>query len=98
MNIIVVGGGAGGLELVVSLGRIYKRHQEINVILVDQSLTHVWKPLMHEVASGNLNNIYDKMGYLDIACKNHFHFELGQLKKINRQNKTIVLHSHNYYC
>lgn len=93
MNIIVVGGGAGGLELVVSLGRNYKRNQEINITLVDQSLTHVWKPLMHEVASGNLNNLYDKMGYLDIASKNHFHFELGQLKNIDRHNKTIFLHN-----
>lgn len=93
MNIVVVGGGAGGLELVVSLSSVYKRHQEVKITLVDQSLTHVWKPLFHEVASGSLNNVYDKMSYLAIADKNHFHFELGRLKSIDRHNKTILIHN-----
>ena len=91
MNIVIVGGGAGGLELVVALGRIYKHHDDINIILVDQSLTHVWKPLLHEVATGRLNNVYDKMGYLALAKKNYFQFELGRLKKIDRQNKSILI-------
>ncbi len=95
MNIIVVGGGAGGLELVVSLGRAYHNRNEVQITLVDQSLTHVWKPLFHEVASGSLNNVYDKMGYLAIAKKNQFHFELGQLKQIDRKNKTILIHNPN---
>lgn len=93
MNIVVVGGGAGGLELVVSLGRAYSRKDKIQITLVDHSLTHVWKPLLHEVAGGSLNNIYDKMSYLTIAKKNHFHFELGDLKKIDRLNKTILIHN-----
>ncbi|WP_172653454.1 NAD(P)/FAD-dependent oxidoreductase [Legionella fallonii] len=95
MNIIVVGGGAGGLELVVSLGRAYRNRKDIKITLVDQSLTHVWKPLFHEVASGSLNNVYDKMGYLAIAKKNQFHFELGQLRQIDRKNKTILIHNPN---
>lgn len=95
LNIIVVGGGAGGLELVVSLGHVYRNRSEIQITLVDQSLTHVWKPLFHEVASGSLNNVYDKMGYLAIAKKNQFHFELGQLKQIDRKNKTILIHNPN---
>jgi NADH dehydrogenase len=93
LNIVVVGGGAGGLELVVSLGRAYRRNDSIHITLVDHSLTHVWKPLFHEVAGGSLNNIYDKMSYLTIAKKNHFHFELGDLKQIDRVNKTILIHN-----
>ncbi|RUR18548.1 NAD(P)/FAD-dependent oxidoreductase [Legionella sp. km535] len=91
MNIVVVGGGAGGLELVVSLARAYRHNPDVHLTLVDQSLTHVWKPLFHEVASGSLNNIYDKMSYLAIAKKNKFHFELGQLIKIDRVNKTLLI-------
>jgi NADH dehydrogenase len=91
VNIVIVGGGAGGLELVIALGRLYKRRKDITVTLVDQSLAHVWKPLLHEVASGSLNNIYDKMSYLALAKKNHFHFELGQLKTIDRTNRTLLI-------
>lgn len=93
LNIVVVGGGAGGLELVVSLARAYSRKPDVHITLVDQSLTHVWKPLFHEVASGSLNNIYDKMSYLAIAKKNNFHFEPGRLQEIDRKNKTILIHN-----
>ena len=47
-NIIIVGGGAGGLELAVKLGRRYKNIAR-KVILVDKNRTHIWKPLLHEV-------------------------------------------------
>ena len=44
-QIIIVGGGAGGLELGAKYGR--KRH---DIILVERNRTHIWKPLLHEVA------------------------------------------------
>ena len=45
-QIVVVGGGAGGLELVRRLGR-----KDFDIILVERNHTHVWKPLLHEVAA-----------------------------------------------
>ena len=50
-KIVVVGGGAGGLELVTHLSHKLGRKGEAEVILVDRSQTHVWKPLLHEVAA-----------------------------------------------
>jgi len=54
-RLVVVGGGAGGLELVVRLARKYKRRPNISVTLVDRNPTHIWKPLLHEIATGSLN-------------------------------------------
>ena len=54
-HIVVVGGGAGGLELVTSLGNKLGRKRRARITLVDAGLTHVWKPLLHEVASGSLD-------------------------------------------
>jgi NADH dehydrogenase FAD-containing subunit len=54
-NIVIVGGGAGGLELATRLGRAYRRDQEINVTLVDKNRTHIWKPKLHEIASGSMD-------------------------------------------
>jgi NADH:ubiquinone reductase (H+-translocating) len=49
LRIVVVGGGAAGLELVTRLGDRLGRAQ---VRLVEPARTHLWKPLLHEVAAG----------------------------------------------
>ena len=51
-RIIVVGGGAGGLELVTRLGDKLGRRKLADVTLNDKSRTHLWKPLLHQVAAG----------------------------------------------
>jgi NADH dehydrogenase len=53
-QIVIVGGGAGGLELARRLGARYGR-QAHDIILVDRNRTHIWKPLLHEVAAGSLD-------------------------------------------
>ena len=50
-SIVIVGGGAGGLELAVGLARKYRKNKAFNVVLVDKEKTHIWKPHLHEVAA-----------------------------------------------
>ncbi len=89
-SIVIVGGGAGGLELAVKLGRYYRKAQT-SVVLVDKSRTHVWKPLLHEVAAGSLDANIDGVDYLAISQKNGFQFQLGELVGIDREEKKIAL-------
>lgn len=93
MHIVIVGGGAGGFELAVALSKNHAGDDQLHVTLIDQTLSHIWKPLLHDVASGTLNNIYDEISYLDIAQKRGFHFQLGKLTQIDRKNKKIVIHN-----
>ncbi|MDX1398264.1 MAG: FAD-dependent oxidoreductase, partial [Oceanospirillum sp.] len=51
-QIVIIGGGAGGLELATQLGRRFGRKGKANITLVDKNRTHIWKPLLHEVATG----------------------------------------------
>ena len=90
-RIIVVGGGAGGLELVTSLGRRFKKRDNTEVMLVDQNYAHIWKPLLHEVAAGTLNSNDDELSYLAQGHWNHFEFRLGKLSGLNRSEKTITI-------
>ena len=62
-HIVVVGGGAGGLELVTRLGNSLGRKGKARITLVDAGLTHVWKPLLHEVASGSLDASANEINY-----------------------------------
>lgn len=90
-RIVVVGGGAGGLELATRLGHRYARDSSVNITLVDRSYSHLWKPLLHEVAAGTLNSNTDELSYLAQAHWHHFEFRLGALLALDRAAKTITI-------
>ncbi|OXY82378.1 NAD(P)/FAD-dependent oxidoreductase [Oceanimonas doudoroffii] len=90
-RIIVVGGGAGGLELATKLGRQLGRKGKAEVILVDRNRTHLWKPLLHEVATGAMDTGIDGLSYRSQAHNHGFSFHLGTLIDIDRDNKQIKL-------
>ncbi|HLF23531.1 MAG TPA: NAD(P)/FAD-dependent oxidoreductase, partial [Burkholderiales bacterium] len=92
-RIAIVGGGAGGLELASRLGRKLGRRRRAHVSLVDSSLTHLWKPLLHEVAAGTLNSYEDALEYLAQASWRGFQFQLGRFEGLDRRNKLIHLGS-----
>ncbi len=89
-QIVVVGGGAGGLELVSRLGKKLGR-KRFDVVLVDKNPTHIWKPLLHEVAAGSLDANLDEVGYRAHAHRNGFRFFLGTMQSVNREQGEIVL-------
>ncbi|MDV3504483.1 NAD(P)/FAD-dependent oxidoreductase [Marinobacter sp. M-5] len=90
-HIVVVGGGAGGLELVTSLGNRLGRKKRARITLVDSGLTHVWKPLLHEVASGSLDANANEINYRAHARKHHYEFQLGRMTGLDRQTKHLVI-------
>jgi NADH dehydrogenase len=89
-RIVVVGGGAGGLELVTRLARGLGRHG-CEIILVDSNLTHIWKPLLHEVAAGALDANLDEVGYGSHAFRWGYRFVEGALESIDRDTREIVI-------
>lgn len=93
MNIVVVGGGAGGLELATQLGRKFGKRDKAKITLVDRNDTHLWKPLLHEVASGSLDMGVDSLSYRAHAYNHGFKFKLGSLQSVDRDVKTITLAS-----
>lgn len=90
-RIVIVGGGAGGLELATQLGQRIGRKKRIQITLVDANLTHIWKPLLHEIAAGTLNPSNEEVNYFAHAKKNHYKFQLGYLQSVDRDRKEIVL-------
>ncbi|MDC9725651.1 MAG: NAD(P)/FAD-dependent oxidoreductase [Gammaproteobacteria bacterium] len=88
-KIVVVGGGAGGLELVTKLGRKLGKKGKAEVTLVDSTHTHIWKPLLHEVAAGTLDSHEDEIEYLGQAMCSGFRFRLGRMDDLDRANKKI---------
>ena len=90
-QIVIVGGGAGGLELATQLGERFGRRKNVKIVLVDQNLTHIWKPLLHEIAAGSLNPHEEQTNYFAHAEKHNFEFVLGTLIEVNKDQKQITL-------
>jgi NADH dehydrogenase len=90
-RIVVVGGGAGGLELATRLGDIAGRRGRAHVTLADRSRTHLWKPLLHEVAAGSMDMHQHQLDYLAQARWHHFTFALGTLAALDRKARRITL-------
>ena len=94
-RIVVVGGGAGGLELVIKLARKFRNNNAVDITLVDCNPTHIWKPLLHEIATGSLNSNHDETSYLMLARKYRFSFVLGRVDQIDVENKLLHLEAIN---
>lgn len=90
-HIVIVGGGAGGLVLASLLGRKLAKKKKAKITLVDEQLTHIWKPLLHEIAAGSLNPYEDELNYFAQGKQNHFSFQPGRMIGLNRSKKTILL-------
>ncbi len=90
-RIVIVGGGAGGLELATRLGRILGKRGKARITLIDANLTHIWKPLLHEVAAGSLNSSADELNYVAQAKWNHFEFQMGRMSGLERERKCVHL-------
>jgi NADH:ubiquinone reductase (H+-translocating) len=90
-HIVIVGGGAGGLVLATKLGDRLGRRGEARITLVDCALTHIWKPLLHEVAAGTLRVDTDGLDYFAHARAHHFAFELGEMRGLDRARRELIL-------
>lgn len=88
-RIVIAGGGAGGLELATRLGDRLGRRGRAQVTLVDRSRTHLWKPLLHEVAAGSMDVDQHMLDYLAQARWHHFRFQLGAMQGLDRERRVL---------
>jgi NADH dehydrogenase len=94
-RIVIVGGGAGGLELATKLGDRYASRQsggkKVSVTLIDRNRTHIWKPKLHEIAAGSMDLGDQELDYIAQAHWHHFSFRLGELINIDRSKEQIQI-------
>jgi NADH dehydrogenase len=90
-RILIVGGGAGGLELAARLGRTAGRRGEAEIVLVDAAAAHLWKPLLHEIAAGTRYRQQHELDYRQQARLHGFRFHQGRLQSVERGPHRIWL-------
>lgn len=90
-----MGGGAGGLELATRLGNSLGKTKKAEITLIDSTRTHMWKPLLHEIAAGSMNPDKHQLEYLAQAHWHQFHFRLGRMDGLNRTTKEVTIAPHH---
>ncbi|MGH8751711.1 MAG: NAD(P)/FAD-dependent oxidoreductase [Burkholderiales bacterium] len=90
-RIVIVGGGAGGLELATRLGDTLGKKRRAHITLIDQARTHLWKPLLHEIAAGSMDLDTHELEYLAQAHWHHFRFRLGRMQGLNRAAREVYV-------
>ncbi|KVX12498.1 pyridine nucleotide-disulfide oxidoreductase [Burkholderia ubonensis] len=90
-RIVIVGGGAGGLQLATRLGDAVGQRGLADVVLVDRSPTHFWKPLLHEAASGHRDPASHTIEYAAQAKRHGFQFVQGELQRVDRARRVVTI-------
>src|SRR5215472_5519924 len=90
-RVVIVGGGAGGLPLAAKLGDKLGRRGRAEITLVDHNDTHLWKPLLHEVAAGRMDANVHGVDYLALAFWHRFRFRQGNVAKLDRTRHELTL-------
>ncbi|WP_311062800.1 NAD(P)/FAD-dependent oxidoreductase [Halomonas sp. DWK9] len=90
-RIVIVGGGAGGLALATRLGHTLGKKKRAEIVLLDRNATHVWKPLLHELATGVLNSSMDEVDYRGHSSAHYYRYQRGSLNGLDKEQKVIHL-------
>ncbi|MFN8835541.1 MAG: NAD(P)/FAD-dependent oxidoreductase [Betaproteobacteria bacterium] len=90
-RILIAGGGAGGLELATRLGDKLGRRGLARITLIDRARTHLWKPLLHQVAAGSMDLNDHALDYLAQARWHGFEFQLGRMEGLDRAARRVWL-------
>ena len=93
-KIIIIGGGAGGLELATDLGDKLGKTDKAQITLIDKNSYHLWKPLLHEVATGVLDEQVDNIFYASQGQQHNFEFTQGTFTNLDRDKKQITIINH----
>jgi NADH:ubiquinone reductase (H+-translocating) len=88
-RVVIVGGGAGGLELATALGKTLGRRKQASITLVDQARSHVWKPKLHEIAAGSMDVGLHEVSYRAQAHWHGFQFRVGAMTGIDRAQRLV---------
>ncbi|MDZ5460889.1 NAD(P)/FAD-dependent oxidoreductase [Azohydromonas lata] len=88
-RIVIVGGGAGGLELATQLGRKLGRRGQAQVTLIEKARTHFWKPHLHEIAAGTVDINAHAVDYLAQSHWNCFRYRVGEMTGLDRARREV---------
>jgi NADH dehydrogenase len=90
-RVVIVGGGAGGLELATQLGNKLGKRKKAHITLVEKERTHFWKPHLHEIAAGSMDLGVFETDYLSQSYHHNFRLRFGEMVDLDRTRKEVLI-------
>jgi NADH dehydrogenase len=88
-QIVIVGGGAGGLELATALGDKLGKRGKAQITLIDKARAHIWKPKLHEIAAGSMDINAHELDFLAQSHWHHFRYRIGEMIGLDRERQEV---------
>jgi len=88
-RIVIVGGGAGGLELATRLGDTLGKKGLAHVTLIEKARSHFWKPHLHEIAAGSIDIHAHATDYLAQSHWHGFRYRVGEMVGLDRERREV---------
>ena len=73
------------------LGDKLGKRNKADITLVERARTHLWKPLLHEVAAGSMDVDDHALDYLAQAHWHHFRYRFGEMIGLDRAKREVCL-------
>jgi NADH dehydrogenase len=88
---VIVGGGAGGLELAARLGDRVGKRSKAHVSLIEKTRTHFWKPHLHEIATGSMDVGVYETNYSAQSHWHNFRYRAGEMVGLDRAKRMVIV-------
>lgn len=82
-KILILGAGFGGIYTAINLSRRLKKREDIEITLVDGNKFHLFKPMLHEVATGSVDPTHIIQPIRTVMKGRHFSFVEGFVQRMD---------------
>jgi NADH dehydrogenase len=89
-QVVIVGGGAGGIELATALGDKLGKKRQAAITLIEKSQTHFWKPHLHEIAAGSMDLGTYEINHLAQSYWHGYRYRYGEVVGIDRDKQLVI--------
>ena len=90
-RVVIVGGGAGGLELATKLGNTLGKKGKAHITLIEKARSHFWKPHLHEIAAGSIDLHVHATDYLAQSHWHGFRYRVGEMVGLDREQRLVLV-------
>ena len=95
-RIVIIGGGFGGVYQARYCLRKLRNADSATICLVNPKNYFLFSPMLHEVATGGLNQYNIVTPIRDVLCSKNFHFILDSVDFVDVKNKFVVVGKKKY--